>query len=325
MRLKQFLEQQSLISPSEIDKKGKERKLPNAYDNINYGQKGKVKQQTITVTDKKSKGKPDRIYGRRTFHDKVVESTQLNEGGNIFKGQDNQPVTQRIDKQNVDPTLQWLEQITGLPLIDNKLGTTGQKATSGDLDVAVDQNQVSKNDLTTSLKQWVREKLPDQDPNQWVKKSGDSVHFKTPINGNVDQGFVQTDFMFGDPEWMKFSLQGTSADDSPFKGKHRHILMNSVAKAHGLKWSHKHGLISRKTGNVVTDHPKHIARILLGDDATPQDLSSVESILDKIRNDPEYENLVADARDAFSKEGLQLPGKTDESLSLLKTFYYREE
>ena len=48
----------------------------------------------------------------------------LNEGGNIFKDPETkEPVTQRINQADVDPTLAWLEKITGLPHKDFKLGS----------------------------------------------------------------------------------------------------------------------------------------------------------------------------------------------------------
>lgn len=309
-------DKKSLIKPSETDKKGKPLQLPSSYDNINYGKKKKVAPRTVKIQDTNT----GKIYGRRTLDTKVVEQT-LKEGGNIFKDQSGTPVTTRINRQNVDSTLQWLEQVTGLPLVDNKLGTTGEKPTSGDLDVAVDQTKVDKNQLTNNLKQWVKQNLPDQDPSQWVKKSGNSVHFKTPINGNPDNGFVQTDLMFGDPQWMKFSLAGSDVEDSPFKGKHRHILMNSVAKANGLKWSYTKGLVSRESGNVIATDPDHIAQILLGEDADKNDLRSVESILNKIKDNPDYDQMIADAKEVFEKEGLQLPSRANESFT---AFLYKQ-
>ena len=56
----------------------------------------------------------------------------LNEGGNIFKNAEGQPATQRINQADVEPTLKWLEKITGLNHVDNMLGSTGIKPTSGD-------------------------------------------------------------------------------------------------------------------------------------------------------------------------------------------------
>ena len=48
----------------------------------------------------------------------------LNEGGNIFKNAEGQPATQRINQADVEPTLKWLEKITGLNHVDNMLGST---------------------------------------------------------------------------------------------------------------------------------------------------------------------------------------------------------
>ena len=57
--------------------------------------------------------------------------TLLLEGGNIFKDAEGKPVTVRVAKSDVLPTVQWLEGITNLELTDNMLGTTGKKDTSG--------------------------------------------------------------------------------------------------------------------------------------------------------------------------------------------------
>ena len=64
----------------------------------------------------------------------------LNEGGNVFKDQDGKPTTQRIQQADVDPTLKWIESITGMDHVNMKLGSTGIKSSSGDLDVAVDKS-----------------------------------------------------------------------------------------------------------------------------------------------------------------------------------------
>ena len=72
---------------------------------------------------------------------------KLYEGGNVFKLTDGQPATTRISRENVVPTVQWLEQLTGLNLVDNMLGSTGRKETSGDLDLGIDETKISKDVL----------------------------------------------------------------------------------------------------------------------------------------------------------------------------------
>ena len=220
---------------------------------------------------------------------------KLYEGGNVFKLTDGQPATTRISRENVVPTVQWLEQLTGLNLVDNMLGSTGRKETSGDLDLGIDETKITKDVL---IQQLLKRGVKAED----IKKSGDSVHLKTPILGDKSNGYVQTDFMFGDPEFQKFAL---NTGESDYKGVHRAILLASIAKAQGMKWSYKNGLVDRETNGIITKNPQEIAQNLINGDAA--DLSSVESIVKKIKILPNYEELVKDARDAFERDKLTLP------------------
>ena len=222
------------------------------------------------------------------------------EGGNVFKDANGQPLTQRINLADVKPTVQQLEKLTGLSLLDNMLGSTGNTATSGDLDLAVDVVKITKDQLIQSLK---AKGIDDKD----IAKSGDSVHYKAPINGDPKNGYVQTDFMFGNPVWQKFSLNVVG--NSEFKGVHRHILLASIAKARGLKWSYKYGLIIRDSNKVLSVDPDEIAKILIG--GTRKDIGSVETIIAKAKQDPEYETLVADAKESFARDGLVLEDSND--------------
>ena len=222
---------------------------------------------------------------------------EITEGGNVFKLADGSEATGRINRADVIPTVKWLEQLTGLNLVDNMLGSTGYKETSGDLDLAVDASKISKDVLVQQL---LKKGIEPTD----IKKTGDSVHFKTPINGEGKNGYVQTDFMFGDPSFQRFSMTG-SPEGSPFKGMHRHVLLASIAKAQGMKWSYKNGLMDRATNEVISKDPSEIAHKLFNGSAA--DLASVETILAKIKNLPNYDALVADAKETLGKENVQLP------------------
>ena len=221
---------------------------------------------------------------------------KLYEGGNVFKTAEGQPATVRIARENVVPTVQWLEQLTGLNLVDNMLGSTGRKETSGDLDLGIDETKITKDVL---IQQLLKRGAKAED----IKKSGDSVHFKTPILGDKSNGYVQTDFMFGDPEFQKFSL--VADGDSEYKGVHRALLLASIAKAQGMKWSYKNGLVDRDSNETITKNPTEIAQNLIN--GTPADMTSVESIIKKIKALPNYEELVKDAREAFERDKLTLP------------------
>ena len=224
--------------------------------------------------------------------------------GNVFKDDAGSVLTKRINKADVMPTIQWLETVTGLELTDHLLGTTGKAESSGDLDIAIDANEVNKNDFVTKLSMYIDKQ--GGNPKEWIRKSGISVHFKTPIKGDDALGYVQADFMFGERDWMKWSMQG-GKEGSPYKGAHRHILLASIAKAKGMKWSFQNGLVNRETTEIITKDPNEIAKKLLGQMTGPKDLSSVESILDVIIKLQNYDELVADARETLAKDGVELP------------------
>jgi len=227
----------------------------------------------------------------------------LLEGGNVFKDAKGQPRTQRINQTDVKSTLAWLEEmLPGLDLQNNTLGSTGIKDTSGDLDIAVDADQVTKEQLETQLRQWATSH--GFRPEEWVKKSGTAVHFLTPINGHPDQGYVQTDFMFmKNVPWSKFVL-GAMPADSKYKGRERNVLMNSIAKSMGYKLNQVSGIADRATDKIITDDPDAVAKLLLNRTATRQDLASVESILQALSTDPKRDAKLADFREHMKREGL---------------------
>jgi hypothetical protein len=232
----------------------------------------------------------------------------ITEGGNVFKDAEGQPRTQRINLADIAPTVRWLEAVTGLPLQDNMLGSTGQKPTSGDLDLAVDSNRVNKDDLVRQLSDYVSQN--GQDPRDWVRKSGTAVHFLTPISGRADTGFVQTDFMFlAKPEFSKFILR--QDPDSDYKGATRNVLLNSMAKSMGYKLNQIAGIADRATNDIITDDPDEIARMLLNPRASRDDLSSVERIMAALRNDPKREQKLADFRDHMQRAGTPLDENTE--------------
>ena len=250
----------------------------------------------------------DYLMLNRQFKRLLLESgnvfKQLDSKGKAIKDADGKNVmtTQRIQLKDIDPTVSFLEDLTGLSLRDNMLGTTGKKESSGDLDLAVDESKISKEELIAKLKDaGFREK-------EDIAMSGTNVHLKTPIGGDKANGFVQTDFMFGDPKWFGFSMQGGGID-SPYRGTHKHILLASIAKGtkteerpEGMKWSYLRGLLDRATDTEISKDPREIASILLGPGYSSSDLSNVETISSAIQDRPDFDVLVSDANETFAKD-----------------------
>ena len=241
----------------------------------------------------------------------------LLEGGNVFKDADGKPLTGRINQSDVPATVAWLEQLTGLDFTtdidpDTKkprrwLGSTGKAPTSGDLDLAVDLNDISKDQLAAKLTQWiVGHKLP---PDEWIKKGGE-VHLRTPIQGRPDLGYVQTDFMFfSNLDWGTFYYnQGAG---SAYKGMNRAVLMSSLAKHYGLTLG-SNGVFSRANKQLITMDPDEAARMILGPKATRANLSTVETIFAALAQDKDREVKIKDFREYLNKEGLQQPDAVTE-------------
>ena len=234
---------------------------------------------------------------------------KLLEGGNVFKDADGRPLTQRINQTDVPSTVTWLEQLTGLEFPrDRWLGSTGKAPTSGDLDLAVDASQISKDELAARLEAWARSH--GQDPRTWVKKSGE-VHLRTPITGRPDLGYVQTDFMFfPNLDWGTFYYN--QATPSAYKGMHRAVLMSSISKQLGLKIG-ANGMFSRADNKLVSQDPDYVAKAILGPKGTREDLGNVESIYAFLARDKDRDNKLRDFREYLAREGLREPTQLEES------------
>jgi len=260
---------------------------------------------------------------------------QLTESQNVFKDAEGNQVARRIMTTEIPSTISWLEKITGLDFTQEKdkegyptkwLGTTGRKkgtekepGSSGDLDLSVDDKSITKEELKAILIKWcLQQGIPqEQIENRkdfrdgWVAMSGDSVHFKTPINGDVKNGFAQTDFMFGDPKWQAFAMKG-GRENSPYKGMARHIILASIVSAinPNYTWSYKNGIIDKSV------NPKKPTTIEGGKDPRTlskltgipiSKLNTADDIIEAISKRPDYEQLVAKARETLAHDNIQLP------------------
>ncbi len=226
---------------------------------------------------------------------------RLLEGGNIFKTLSGESLTQRINRDDVPTTIEWIESKTNIKFpMETWLGTTGRKSSSGDLDLAVDETKTTKEDL---IKVLLTAGVDAKD----IKKSGDSVHVRAPIAGDPKNGFVQADLMFGDPGWQAFSMSG-APEESKLTGMSRHVILASIVSVlhPGLKWSYKHGLVDRVTNTTVPDGKSSkklsdITGIPVGK------LNTADDILDAIAKRPNYDQLIAAARETLAKSDIELP------------------
>ena len=252
----------------------------------------------------------------------------LKEGGNVFKSEpDKQMITTRIPTKYVGPTIKFIEKIVGFEIDEqDRLGTTGKKNnpggsfeenSSGDIDLNIDLNKVSKSDIIAKLSNWcTKQGIAQEDimnkgrskQDGWVHNAGDQVHFRTPIKGDANNGYVQTDFMFTlKPDYQRGAKRGGTDE---YGGALRAMLLASLARGRGYKMSPKFGIVDPNNGDqvVADDWSKSIPEILLGKGATEEDTHTVESMIAFLRaNEPNYEELVAQFEFQLEKEGKKLP------------------
>ena len=128
----------------------------------------------------------------------------------------------------IDPTLSELERALGIDLKNNVLGSVGKKEFSGDIDVAVQVDPDKIPELVEKLKRsplvldlektsviMTKVKIVDYDPDKQTTKPR--------------TGFVQVDFMPGDPGWLKTYYHSPSETESKYKGVFRNIMIATIA------------------------------------------------------------------------------------------------
>ncbi len=230
----------------------------------------------------------------------------LNEGGAM-------PGVGAIHIDEIEPTLNSLEKVLGIDLKNNTLGSVGKKEFSGDIDIAL---EIAPDDIPAFVEKlksipevldiakssviMTKVKIADYDPNKKVE-------------GKPRTGYVQVDFMPGDPGWLKTFYHAPHEKDSKYKGVFRNILMASIAanldkkeseqkisdgrpvQSERYMWSPTDGLVkvlrtpepnkkgdgyTKKNNNKIIDgpykDPNEIAKVLQLDSA--DDLYSYETL-----------------------------------------------
>ena len=136
-----------------------------------------------------------------------------------------------IHIDEIKPTLSALEKVLGLDLQNNVLGSVGKKEFSGDIDVAL---KIDTQDIPEFMSRL--EKTPEVLD---IAKSS-VIMTKVKIVGYDESkqtskprtGYVQVDFMPGDPDWMKVYYHSPHEKDSKYKGVFRNILIATIAAIH---------------------------------------------------------------------------------------------
>jgi len=204
---------------------------------------------------------------------------KLKEGGNVFS--DVVP----FDHKKIPAIMKSVNGVlqaagTGaIPIGSGATPTPGK--VSGDLDMVVDQEEVAKatgENKPAAIKKALRA-LYDQAGFE-TGQSGVSVHVRVPVGDEAHQ--VDIMVVPNAAAAAKFHTHNIPKG-SPFKGVNKQLAMAHLAKQNNMLWSPYQGLFARndqgKKGDFITQDPDEVARHLLGNNATAEDLGSVESMM----------------------------------------------
>lgn len=152
---------------------------------------------------------------------KAVQSEVLSEGGSL-------PGVGAIHIDEINPTLIPLEKELGIDLRNNALGSVGKREFSGDIDVALQIDADKIPEFVERLKK--SSQIMDIAKSSVIMTKVKIMDFdEEKSDGRPRTGYVQIDFMPGDPEWMKTYYHSPHEKDSQYKGVYRNIMIASIA------------------------------------------------------------------------------------------------
>ena len=217
-----------------------------------------------------------------------------------------------IHIDEIEPTLDSLEKVLKIDLKNNVLGSVGKRTFSGDIDVAL---QIEPEQIPEFIKklETIPEILDIAKSSVIMTKVKISRYDANKKTSRLRTGFVQVDFMPGEPGWLKTFYHSPTETESKYKGVFRNIMLSSITAEYNRKdseqkiedgrpleskrwmWSPTHGLVRikrtpvpKKSGNGYTKannnqilaepikEPGKIAKTLGLD--SEKDLNSYESL-----------------------------------------------
>ena len=213
-------------------------------------------------------------------------------GGNAFKGPDGEPLSVQIKREEVGPTVSYVVELIA-PAGDldvELLGSSGKKALSGDIDLAVGPipPDVPAKEFKDSLLQICAAGLGTAH----ARLLGQNIALNVPIQTDDPERQdlrVQIDLMLSsNPQETAWLMAGTAGGPEDVKGVYRNLLLAYIAKKKGemtgqkITISFPGGIQVLSGGDVVvprTEDPNVIIKVL-GLNGTPQDLLTFDGVFD---------------------------------------------
>lgn len=212
------------------------------------------------------------------------------------------PDVDRIQKKYIFNTIAKFKKEIIEPLFGDlkdsifTLGSTGKKASSGDIDLAIDINALPDKNILTNMINLV-EVCAKNGYNSCINTFNyDMVHIAYPQTGNKSKN-VQIDVLFTEvPEYVKFYMYSPDEKSSKYKGAHRNDLLNAILKSFSYKSIEKKGREDIKWEVIALDE-SGLAKC-------------VKSLVDANGNRLKYKNAEPLLK-SYAKDEQRIPISTD--------------
>ena len=307
-------------APKQVKRLAKNRKNPEKIRNPETGNDILVKTALGYPPDEPVRKAAERVM-RREWIDKlevyIVEA--LLEGGNQFGKSD------PISREELPDVLKSALDKLKISAKTSPIGNIS-KPTLGDVDIAIDKNDIGKMldaDYDKNPKEFwtkLQSYLKDNGSQHAVQSGLNQFSIGIPFNGKN----VQVDFFVGDVDWMKKFLSG--APDSSYKASYRNDLIRSMLRAsikdlgngeferyqidspNGLQKvryrmnKSKKEILDKKH---ITSNADKLANYLFGVDTNWSDIDTFEKLFTKMKEPNfRFKNDIPTIIDGFKKDFL---------------------
>lgn len=243
----------------------------------------------------------------------------LLEGGKAIPGA--VPVTPKTFKNVMAELKKLLPDLNFYPV-----GSAGHKPLSGDVDVFVDTVElmsVTNSDDPKTARASLEQQL--QQNNLPTAKSGVSVHVGIPTGEK--NNIAQVDIMTVDNAAQIAPLhQHDYSEDPTMKGGALFPMIADLAKLANpdYKLSPYRGLISRSTDKLITSNKEQLAKLILGPQASADDLSSVKKLHRAAESNPPQKQMLSKYLESIRESVGDFAQQVQQQLNL-KIFQIREQ
>lgn len=231
-----------------------------------------------------------------------------------------------IHIDEINPTLTALEKALGIDLKGNVLGSVGKREFSGDIDVALQIDPESIPQFIEKLKN-TPEVLDIEKTSVIMTKVQIVGYDEAKQTSKPRTGYVQVDFMPGDPGWLKTYYHSPSEKESKYKGVFRNIMIATIAAVHNRQdsedtiddgraveserwmWSPADGLVRIKRTPVPkangTGYTKKNKNEIIGQPIKTADEIATALDLDNGKDLNSYESLKAAIEKNYAKDEVE--------------------